>query len=279
MLNFFRFKNRHFRKKIISEFHGSNFTFIADHPILKTFALDLLYSLKNYQLQRPITFYVGAHRTFSSYWTKNNLKVAIQTEQFCDSNGQRLWWSDNSEFTVNIKKSLENCDVFWDLSQHNMPFYRENNLDGLIQTKGVFGPYVFQNKPKKMRTISKRHIIFCGTLNHRRRDLIKNFQGPEIKIVQRVYGETLDKLIDDSAGVLNLHFADGAYTELPRLLSAYNRSRVLISELLASPFIPSEHYINVSNCEIDKAEKIFENFSSLVSDQYNFEKLLSEISF
>lgn len=279
MFNFFNFGNKNFRKKIISEFHGPNCVFIADHPILKTFALDLLYSLKNFQLQSPITFYVGAHRVFSGYWSKNNLRIVIQTEQFCDSTGQPLWWSDNSEFTLNIKKSLENCDVFWDLSQHNMPFYKANNLDGLIQKKGFFGPYVFQTKPKKMRSVNREHIIFCGTLNDRRKELIKNFKGPKVKIVQRVYGAKLNDMIDKSAGVLNLHFADGIYTELPRVLSAYNRSRVLVSEPLASPFIPSEHYISTSSCEINEAEKVFENFSNLVSDQYNFGKFLNDISF
>ena len=277
MLKFFNFQNRNFKKKVISEFHGRNCEFIADHPILKTFSLDLLYSFKNLELAKPITFYVGAHRAFSGYWGKKNIRIAIQTEQFCDATGQRLWWSDNTELIQNIKNALKNCDVFWDLSQHNMPFYQKNKLDVIMKKKGIFGPYVFQKKQKEMRTFNKKHIIFYGTLNNRRRGLIKNFQGPKVKIAQRIYGAKLNRIIDRSAGVLNLHFAHGVYTEVPRILSAYNRCRVLVSETLASPFISSEHYISTNNYEQDKAEKTFKNFSSLVSDKYNFEVLLKEI--
>jgi hypothetical protein len=270
-------KNRSFRKKTISNFHGNNCEFIADHPILKTFSLDLLYSFKNLQLSKPITFYVGAHRSFSGYWSKQNIRIAIQTEQFSDEKGQHLWWSDNAELIHNIKNSLKNCDVFWDLSKHNMPFYQANNLEKMVNKKGVFGPYVFQKNEKKMKPLTHKHIIFCGTLNDRRKELIKNFDGPKVKIIQRVYGAKLNKLIDQSAGVLNLHFADGIYTELPRVLSAYNRRRILVSEILAAPFLPSEHYICTDSYALQKADEVFQRFSTLVSDEYNFEVLLKDI--
>ncbi len=277
MLEIFNKKNRSFRKKTISKFQSDNCEFIADHPILKTFSLDLLYSFKNLQLSKPISFYVGAHRAFSGHWSKKNIQIAIQTEQFSDEIGQQLWWSGHAELIQNIKNSLENCDVFWDLSQHNMPFYQANGLEKMVKKKGVFGPYVFQKNEKKMRALSYKHIIFCGTLNNRRKELIKNFQGPKVRIVQRVYGTKLNKMIDQSAGVLNLHFADGIYTELPRVLSAYNRRRVLVSEMLSAPFKPLEHYICANSYTPEKAEEVFRKFSSLVADEYNFEILLKEI--
>ena len=278
MFKVFDLQNRNFKKKTISVFNGRNCEFISDHPILKTLSLDLLYSFENIKLSKPMTFYVGAHREFSGYWAKKNIRVAIQTEQFCDATGQNLWWSDNAELIQNIKNAIKNCDVFWDLSNHNMPFYRANNLDVMIKKKGIFGPYVFHKNQKEMKALIREHIIFCGTLNDRRKELIKNFIGPKVKIAQRVYGKKLNRMIDQSAGVLNLHFADGVYTELPRVLSAYNRRRVLVSEMLASPFISSQHYINANSYEPQNAKEIFANFSTLVSDKYSFEILLKEIS-
>ena len=279
MFKFFNSDDRNFKKKIISHFHGQNCEFLADHPILKTVSLDLLESFKDIHFPKAITFYVGAHRSFSGYWSKKNIRIAIQTEQFYDSSGRKLWSFDNGEVLQNIKISLKNCDVFWDLSKDNARFYEENELDTVIGGKGVFGPYVFKKNYEKMRKIVNPHLVFYGTPNDRRNELIKEFKSPKVQVLKRIYGDRLNKMIDQSAGVLNLHFEEGTYTELPRVLSAYNRRRVLVSETLAAPFVSLEHYLPLDGIGLSNADKIFNNFSALVADEYNFEILLKEISF
>ena len=78
---------------------------------------------------------------------------------------------------------------------------------------------------------------------------------------QNCYLEPLYKEINVSSGVLNLHFEEGIYSEIPRLLSAYICGKVLYSEPLAAPFISGQHYIPLGSKVTFNTEEIYTNIS------------------
>lgn len=277
MFKFLRLVSPQNKKFDCLSINKDQFRFICTHQTLREFSYDLLNSMSDLEWRHATVFYVGAHRDFSDFWDTNELKIVIQTEQYCDVHGRFLWSAGKTSEVSNIWKAAHECDYFWDLSVSNIQFYKKIGLYEIIEPKFISGPYVFSEKPRLIQPATSSNVVFYGALNERRRRLIKQHNEMPIKVLKKTYGDKLTAKILQSAAVLNLHFDEGVYSEIPRILSAFNRGKVLVSEELAYPFLHNKHYVGLESWQRRDYGLVFEALADLVTSRYSVSELFKQI--
>ena len=258
--------------------HGA-IVFIAWHPILDQLSQEIILGLdSDLNTKVPTTVYVGIHGNPGLSWFRRGLKIGIQTEQLYDAEGVALFGLKKGSWDFNIRWGYKMADQIIDLSENNRKFYEED-IPRNIRKKAevVFGPHIFPSKKIPFRH-GGTNLIFFGSVpeNNRRAGIIRRMKEMPVRMVpDGTYGEELYALIDQSQGVLNVHYEDAVYTEAPRLLTAYLRGKVVFSEPLDNIFLPGVDYIALG--EGGDASEIFENFSEKVTTLYSFSALLNEL--
>ena len=256
---------------------------LSRNKVLHQLGLDILEGLSDSDLQNlPNTIViVGCHHSFSHSLIrvlarKSNFVVAIQTEQFFDANQRPLWGSPTSKnATDTLLQNLRFVDTLLDISENNKKWYEDLGLSQSELKKLHFGPFVFPTEKRSISSASKGKHIFFGNLNERRRQFLNKLGDGKIAIVQDgTYGDRLADELAKSKGVLNLHYSEGVYTEVPRLLTAYLSRKPVVSEKLATPFVAGVHYIDVNEKWADIDRHVYDNFSDLVTKQFSFAAFL-----
>lgn len=271
-------KRKIFKNKSLYESRVGNVVFLSRHKLLDEFCHDLITSLSRRWVDKKITFFVGIHENFSVLWARRGVRVAIQTEQLCDSSGIFLWPTKNENFTRNIISATAKCDVFWDLSLLNMPYYQSIGVDDCVKKKGLLGPHVFPSGQIQPKKGTEPHLVFFGLLNDRRKMIIQSGCKKDIKILKHgTFGAELISEIERSGGVLNIHAADGVFSEVPRLLTAHLRGKTVYSEELAFPFVRDVHYIGIPICESIDRIIVHKELAELVSRKYSFDRLVKAV--
>ena len=243
--------------------------FYAKHQVLRELIL-LISQGANVLVDRPINVFIGIHHWIADSLPKNALNIGIQTEQFFDANGLKLWGSLPSS---HLKAACLKFDVILDFTELNKLAYQ--NIDKYNRV--VFGPYIF---PKKKILPSKEKssdVFFIGVLNERRSKIISALskQYP-VKIIQNEFGEQLNRSVSQSAAILNIHFQDGVYAEWPRILLAYINGKVVVSEDLGYPLIMGKHYCALdSDIKNTDFAEIHQNIGRDFADNYSFSDFLN----
>ncbi|MCB2127948.1 MAG: hypothetical protein KDE03_02430 [Rhodobacteraceae bacterium] len=121
-------------------------------------------------------------------------------------------------------------------------------------------------------------LVFFGSISERRERILRDISAfTKVEVVPPgTYGDSLARKIASASAVINIHREDGAYAEVPRLLSAYRAGKVLISEPLAEPFIAGKHYIPYDDPEGSDPREVFGNLSRLAKE-YRFSDLLRTV--
>jgi hypothetical protein len=251
---------------------------LSRHMSLDQFAQELLFGLSSSTAAKRanIILYCGVHENFSLLWNCPGLRVAIQTEQFSDQSGRSLWASKNRNFVRNIFSAFERCDIFWDLNYNNAAFYETIKLPEPLFRKIVLGPYVFPAFVPSFERRGSDEVLFFGSINERRMEYIKSIKGMKVRMMRKtLHFQELEAEIRGSAGVLNVHFANGIYSEVPRVLTTLLAGKALFSEPLGPPFRESLHFINPLSERHIEAETVFRGMRDLAR-RFEFEQFLTE---
>jgi hypothetical protein len=208
-------------------------------------------------LSRPVDVYVGVH-AFNRPIETGRLRVGIQTEQFFDANGKKMWYVPRERF---IRRFVTFYDVLLELSHSNGTVYQV--LPGELRQKVKFGPHIFPEAPIEP-AFQDAPPLFFGSLNDRRSGLLRQLtlRQPVGIAPLWTFGADLEPMIAAHGAVLNLHYVDGLYCEYPRLLKAYLRGKPLVSEPLASPLQVGMHYFDLKTTPTEATTAaVFRNLS------------------
>jgi len=247
--------------------------FYAKHQVLRELILLISKQAEVFVHQR-INIFVGIHHWIANALPSKALNVGIQTEQFYDAYGLKLWGSLPEN---HLKAACLKFDVILDFSEFNKPAYK--NFDKYNRV--VFGPYIFPSKKIIHKKENASEVHFVGALNERRQKIISDISKLyTIKVIKNEFGEKLNKTLSGSAGILNIHFQNGVYTEWPRILLAYANGKILISEELAYPLISGRHYYPLGS-ELNEmnSSQIHENTWQDFAGKYSFSEFINSEKF
>lgn len=248
-----------------------NLRFVSPHPVLSEVARDLARCVTSDDaLALPVDIWMGAHKRWPFERETGRRVLAIQAEQIFDADGRDMWRRIRRKHLLGMARR---ADLMLDLSVHNCPAY--GIWPRLFPRRFLFGPHVFPSAPPARRP--GEGVVFYGTANDRRAALLA--ERPAIRALPRdTFGAALAREVAAAAAVANLHFSDGRYTEVPRLLSAYLAGKPLISENLAAPFEPGQHYVPLDAPLHDAAlDRAFEGLTRLAA-AYRFEDVLRRLA-
>ena len=247
--------------------------FYAKHKILRELLL-LILQQSEIPSNLSINVFVGIHQWIDDFLPRNVLNIGIQTEQFFDANGQKLWGTIRQS---HLRLMCLKFDVILDFTEFNSPAYQNFNK----YCKVVFGPYIFPNDKVLPSNKKTTDICFVGAINERRERIISALSSEySIKVIQNEFGDQLNQRVCECAGILNIHFQDGVYTEWPRILLAYLNGIIFISEDLGHPLVEGRHYLSIhSDLSRFSVSEAHENIWNDLAVRYSFSGFLSQNDF
>ncbi len=167
--------------------------------------------------------------------------IIFNTEQVVsgDTNCNEIVYKFAREFKM-IDYSEENIQKFKELGFDNVEYLRIG----------------FQ---KELRRVKKElhqdvDVLFYGTLNNRRRKILKDLidQGICVKHLFGVYGEERDQWISRSKVVLNMHFYESKIFEIVRVFYLMTNSVAVVSEIDSGTKIDPIYVDGVHGAPYDK---------------------------
>ncbi|MDF3854695.1 hypothetical protein ACDP63_14375 [Paracoccus sp. P2] len=249
-------------------------TVFSNHPVLDQFARDMLAGIRAENLPAArINLYVGIHRKFGPALFRRGLRLGLQTEHYFDENGRTMWRKPRPR---RLLKQLLFYHLILDLSPANAPYYRW--LPRFLRRRVLFGPHVFPCRPVPYRA-GQRPPVFFGAINDRRAKILAGLPKDHCDLLSETYGTDLHKAICDSRGVVNIHFADGIYTEYPRLLSSYLAGKPVLSEKLGAELVEGRDYGTLGQDHTDhQLRTIFSSFCSGFAARHRLTDFLRRIA-
>lgn len=249
--------------------------FHSRHPVLDDIARTLAkYDFKKL-LDKDVHIYVGVHK-FRHTFLPKGLNIGVQTEQFFDADGKKLWRHTS---WIKVLRQVSQYNLTLDLSPANRPAY--NFLPKFLRNRIVFGPKIFPDDDIEFQPSKKNELVFFGGLTPRRSQIIRKL-APRHKIMtvkNGTFGDELLSCTKDGFGILNLHHDDGVYTEIPRLLTAYLYGKPIYSEELGHPLVEGRHYLPI-DAELDEAiaKEVFQQFKLEFVNNNQFSNFLNLIN-
>lgn len=249
------------------------YRFYAKSVVLSDLALMMVNNLEISGNGYPVNIFVGVHQWIDERLPLECINIGIQTEQFADASGRKLW-GRTSPFLPLIY--LSKFDVVIDLNIPDARAYPSWAFWG----HSVFGPYLFSGRRVDPVYGVEDFLLFIGTPNVRRDAQIQKFSSfYRIHSLSRCSWRDADEHIRKCSALLNVHYSKGLYTEWPRFLMAYLSGKILVSEELDLPLKSGIHYLPIGSV-IDHAltEEIFRNIERDIAQRYRFDVLLSSLS-
>ena len=245
----------------------STLTVLSDHPVLNQVAQDLLTGVDPAELpRRKIRVFIGLHRKYGLHYLRPGAKISLQTEHYFDADGRAMWRKMKRWRTFRAAL-FSHCIL--DLSAANAPHY--DFLPGFLRRRVHFGPHIFPSHQPGFTPGQVPGFLFYGEVNDRRQALLDALpEGTARLAPPQSFGADLQRLILAADGVLNLHYAEGRYSEMPRLLSACLAGKAVMSERLGPELEMGRDYLAPG--PLPRAEEIrgiyegfWKNFAALHS--------------
>ncbi|MGR3433688.1 MAG: hypothetical protein ACU0CO_02170 [Shimia sp.] len=218
-------------KPVFTRRHG-DITFLARHRVTDALAGDLVSGLgSDWRAVRPFAIMVGIHHRPPR---DTRPTLGIQTEHFRDAEGRPLWGDGKARRRA--MRHLARYDHVLDMSAANRPCYPPGAPVG-------FGPYLFPDAPARHVPGADPRPVFFGAATDRRGALLARLGDGVVAVPPGTFGDALARAVAPHAAILNLHAAEGTYTEVPRLVAAYRSGKPLVSEPLSPDIVPERHYL------------------------------------
>lgn len=263
--------------RLFFEYHLGPAVFLAKQKVLAQLAEDLLNGLNpTLSFKQKTVVFCGIHNNYHVNYYRRGYKIGIQTEQFFNHEGQKLWRYET--FLPKVMRHLKRFDTIIDINSSNRPAYC--HLPRQLQDKIIFGPHIFPVAPPEFSPAQTNSLAFVGDTTGRRSEILDRLAGKgEAEVIkEQLYGQDLIKKLGQYSGLLNIHYDRGVYTESPRLLTALNAGKPVVSEPLSREFIAGEHYIPLGeDITSTKLEAVYENFRSYVSEALSFQQILLQL--
>ena len=251
-------------------------TVLSCHPVLDQVARDLVAGLRVDSLpDTRITVYVGLHRKFGIHRFRLGKRVAIQTEHYFDADGRKMWRKMKRWRT--LIAAILNHRIM-DLSASNHPHY--DFLPAILRQRVSFGPEIFPCAPPEFRPGTDGSFLFFGEINERRRLLIMAQPSGMVDVARPgTFSDDLQHLMARASGILNLHYAEGRYSEMPRLLAACLAGKVIMSEPLGDELVQGRDYLALGHYPSEnQARMVFENFWRNFAIHHRFSDFLRNVA-
>lgn len=260
---------------------AENVVFVTGRELLDDMAQDLARTITA-PLPRSVEIHVGMHlpRRLKPFVPpgKRDLLVGMQTEQLLDESGRELW---NHRYRDKVLRLVERYDHLIDFSQTNAPIYQDLPAD--LRARVLIGPYIFPPKAPDLTMPPGAPLIFIGASNPRRDkalDWMERLGAAIRRVPMGTYGAALAAEVAAAAGIVNIHFDKGTYTEYPRLLKALLAGKPYVSEALAPPLVPEVHYTTLDNCLAgpDQLAMTYAKMVQLLCGTYSLQGLLDQLT-
>ena len=251
-------------------------TILSNHPVLDQVARDIAAGVDPLALpDRDIRLFVGSHRKFHTALFGPGLRIGLQTEHFFDDAGAAMWRRQRRWRTL---QQVLRFHVVLDLSPANRPLYTW--LPAALQRRVVFGAHIFPSHPVAAQPGQHPWFVFYGEVNARRASVLASLTPGTCAVLPKgTYGPGLDAAIKASAGVANVHFNDGTYTEYPRLLSAYLAGKPFVSETLGAGLVAGQDYGCLGTpIGPQDADRIFATFRDGFAARHRLTDLLRKLA-
>lgn len=252
--------------------NSGNIGFFAKSPPLIDLAKMISEDL-NCENATALNVYVGIHQWRHDKLPRSRVNIGVQTEQYFDQNGKRLWGL-RSDFDPHIY--VAKFDVVLDLSRFNAKAYeRVKGID-----KVLFGPYIFPQSERQFKGPESDEIVFIGTNKYRRTSIIAAMKLQtdwNIKVISDQYFDQSRSTIEKCIGLLNVHYQEGVYAEWPRILMAYKSGKPLLSEPLGEPMDEGVHYYGLDqDVSMLDGISVFGRINADIATKYRFIDFLSQ---
>lgn len=249
---------------------ASAISFVSSHPVLEDFAVDLAKSLGTWD-GPAAEVHVGAHRV-RRLEPAAVARIGLQTEQLLDDHAAPLWKAFSQD---RIERIVTRFDAVLDLSPANRPAYAF--LPAPLRAKVSFGPHIFPQTPPAFHAGGSR-LLFVGAPSARRTAALAGLTPPATVAPEGTFGAALGALIDRSAGLANIHFHPGVYTEYPRLLKAVLHGKAVFSDPLAAPLRMGEHYLPLTaDPGAPERAAVYNRMANLLCGTFAFAPFLKDL--
>lgn len=256
----------------LQELRIGSLSLLSGHPVLDQFARDLAAGVDPENLpSKPVTVYVGLHRKYGLRRLRRGKRVVLQTEHYFDADGQPMW-RRMKRWRTFLAVLLAHHVL--DLSVANRPHY--DFLPAPLRRRVRFGPHVFPCHQPPHQPGQTPAFLFFGELNARRQALIDALPAGMAQLAPHgTFGEDLQRLVTDASGILNLHFVDGRYSEIPRLLSACLAGKPVMSEPLGDGLVAGREYLALGQAaSAETARNIHHGFWVHFAERHGFARYL-----
>ena len=127
--------------------------------------------------------------------------------------------------------------AIYDYSIVNLDYYPAF-MRTIVKIVIPYIPYKFENFQNKTREDNKKNILFIGTLNERRTNILNNLKNHIVSqnldynliIFQKLFNNELKELLKTCSYVLNLHYYDNAILEVFRFEDVIPYNVKILSE-------------------------------------------------
>ena len=188
--------------------------------------------------------------------------ILCQTEQ----SFSRIFKTDSKFY----REWLPILDQVWDFSPKNVE---------KIGEKGYFMPLSgdYVTSAQVFNIIRPQDIIFVGLLNPRRQSIIDKIReaGLSINVFgnYNVWGENLNKILNNAKIALNIHFYEEAALESERITQSLSHGCCIVSETSYDTKLDELFEGSVVFSELGDTDGLIKNLKDLLQDSNKMEKL------
>jgi hypothetical protein len=163
-----------------------------------------------------------------------NKYIIYQIEQL---NQNKFYYNSLSQNMINL---MLTSYAIYDYSIVNLDYYPAfmRSIVKIVIPYIPYNPYNFQILENDLREDNKKNILFIGTLNERRTNILNNLKNHIVSqnldynliIFQKLFNNELKELLKTCSYVLNLHYYDNAILEVFRFEDVIPYNVKILSE-------------------------------------------------
>jgi len=195
-----------------------------------------------------------------------NKYIIYQIEQL---NQNKYYYNKLNQNMINL---MLTSYAIYDYSIVNLDYYPEF-MRTIVKIVIPYIPYNLENFESGLREDNKKNILFIGTLNERRTNILNNLKNYIVSqnldynliIFQKLFNNQLKELFKTCSYVLNLHYYDNAILEVFRFEDVIPYNVKILSE---EPGNKTEDYlINIYQ------KNNFVDFFPIIEENNNFNNI------
>jgi len=179
----------------------------------------------------------------------------------------------------NLINNIENSIITFDYSKENINYYSKKINAKISYLPPPCNHIISSNGDKEY------DILFYGTLNQRRKDILNYLkQYYNVHVIYNIFGQELDNYIKKSKIILNIHYFDNPILETLRIHQAICHNVHIISEgktLLNSELYNScVHFIDYIRDDLSNISILMDDIQFLLKRKYiiNNTELISKLN-